>query len=332
MPTLTSSSHIEDPAQYRRLDLSVEKPGPQSEYGIDAEFVLMQQAEIEIRSDGTSSTLRPGRSGLGRVSVVRSGHSKIASSRRRSSSQASRNCEDHEADIWADALEVPPQRSRPQLPHVAFIDDYIAVPERIVDYLTQFSGISPGDLDPDHSPHVHTGHLIHLKHAYKKIWILLNLGVTFVGHGLKKDFRTINIHVPKNQVIDTVELFHRKGTRQLSLRFLIWLLLGEKVQDGQHGHDSIEDARAALRLWEKYQELERKGNIDRALKDIYREGQKTGYKVPEIGEAPKFSAGQRPMTPNVHELEQGRGGSMMDTPGLTPAGTPQSKPALLVQL
>jgi len=284
-----------------------------------------------MRSDGTTSTLRPGRFGLGRVSVVRSGQSGGLPSRRRSSSRDSRECEENDSDTWEDAPELP-QRLSPKPALVAFIDDYIAVPERIVDYLTQFSGISPGDLDPDRSPHVHTGHLIHLKHAYKKIWILLNLGVTFVGHGLKKDFRTINIHVPKDQVIDTVELFHRKGARQLSLRFLIWLLIGEKVQDGQHGHDSIEDARAALKLWEKYQELERQGKIERILKDIYREGQKLGYKVPETGEASRIITGRRPVTPNIQELEPGKEGSTMGTPGLTPAVTPQPKPALLVEL
>ncbi len=40
-----------------------------------------------------------------------------------------------------------------------FIDDYIAMHEPIAAYLTRFSGIVPGDLDPAVSPH----HVITLK-------------------------------------------------------------------------------------------------------------------------------------------------------------------------
>lgn len=317
---LTPTRHIDDPLRFRRLDLSTEPPGPHTVVGIDAEFVMTQLAEIEIRSDGTTSTVRPSRSGLGRVSVVRSDAELSDVDRyRRPVSRSSESCNDEE---WADAQEMiyddGPSCLRPlpsthgrsssnqssqstQHQHIAFIDDYISFKDQpVVDYLTQYSGIRPGDLHPKHSPHLRTGHLVPLKYAYKKIWILLNLGVTFVGHGLRKDFRTINIHVPKDQVIDTVELFYRKGARQLSLRFLIWLLLDEKVQAGEHGHDSIEDARAALRLWEKWKELEREGRIEKVLKEIYREGQRLGFRVPENGESSRLGKnGTRPVTPST---------------------------------
>src|SRR5580692_10626231 len=86
-----------------------ETPQPGHPVGIDAEFVSLQSEEIEIKADGTRETVRPSRLGLARVSVLRG---------------------------------EGPNTDAP------FIDDYIAIKEPIVDYLTSFSGIKPGDLNP----------------------------------------------------------------------------------------------------------------------------------------------------------------------------------------
>ncbi|CAG8616504.1 10808_t:CDS:10, partial [Acaulospora morrowiae] len=131
-----------------------------------------------------------------------------------------------------------------------FIDDYIAASEPVVDYLTEFSGIQAGDLDQQSSKHT----LV----AYKKLRLLLDLGCIFVGHGLKKDFRIINILVPSNQVIDTVDIFHIKNrARKISLRFLAWYLLRQDIQTDTH--DSIEDARTALAIYKKYLQFKSEG-------------------------------------------------------------------------
>lgn len=228
---------------YQSLDPSQEHPGLGTIIAIDTEFVSVRQSEIEINSDGDRATIRPTVYALARVSVIRG-----------------------PSPTFLSTLE----------PGTPFIDDYISTTEPIVDYLTSYSGIVAGDLDPRISPH----NVVPLKHAYKKLWLLLNLGCTFLGHGLKQDFRVINIQVPKAQVIDTAESFFVAARlRKLSLAFLAWYLLKEDIQ--QETHDSIEDARTALKLHAKYLEFVDAGILDPMLAEIYRRGRDMGFKPPQ---------------------------------------------------
>lgn len=238
-----------------------EKPSAGTPVALDTEFVDLEKAEIEVKADGTQEIVRPSKSGLARVSVIRGSGT---------------------------AEGVP------------FIDDYITIKDPIVDYVTQYSGIKPGDLDPRTSSH----NLVPLKVAYKKLWLLLNLGCVFVGHGLASDFRKINIQVPKTQTVDTQYLFfHPSKNRRLSLRYLAWAVFKEYIQEpttsttspepaqaasvnttsntiSSEGHDSIEDARMAMRLWKKFQEYEDAGIVSQMLEEIFREGFKLGFKPP----------------------------------------------------
>ncbi|KAI5119085.1 hypothetical protein M0805_004858 [Coniferiporia weirii] len=215
-----------------------ELPRPGTMVAIDAEFVSMQQEESEYRSDGTKKVLRPARLSLARVSVLR-------------------------------------VTDGPKL-GVPFIDDHIHTSEAIVDYLTEYSGIKYGDLDPHLSRHT----LVPLKMAYKKLRLLVDLGCVFIGHGLKKDFRIINLYVPPDRVLDTVDIYFIEARqRRLSLRFLSWVVLEQNIQTGEH--DSIEDARCALLLFRAFQEYEEKGIWDERLEELYREGRQHNWKPPQ---------------------------------------------------
>lgn len=233
---------------YTALQLGKELPGPESIIALDTEFVSIRQPEIEINSDGDRFTIRPIVYALARVSVLRGPGSPGA---------------------FDESLE----------PGTPFIDDYITLTSPVVDYLTSYSGISAADLDPAVSPHS----LLPLKTAYKKLWLLLNLGCSFLGHGLKQDFRVINIHVPKSQVIDTAEFFFLASRlRKLSLAFLAWYLLKEEIQLSTH--DSIEDARTALKLWERWRGFVEEGVEERVVAEIYRVGREMGFKPPGRGD------------------------------------------------
>ncbi|RCK60381.1 PAB-dependent poly(A)-specific ribonuclease subunit PAN2 [Candida viswanathii] len=160
---------------------------------------------------------------------------------------------------------------------VPFIDDYIVHTSEIFDYLTNFSGIEENDLDLKLS----TKNLVTLQTAYRKLWLLLNLGVVFVGHGLYNDFRTINLQVPQTQIRDTAVIYYKSDfRRQLSLKFLAYVMLKENVQTGNH--DSIEDANTALLLYKEYERLNKtRGGFEDALDRIYSEGKRLRFKVPE---------------------------------------------------
>ena len=139
------------------------------------------------------------------------------------------------------------------------IDDYIATDEEIKDYVSQFSGIHRGDLCPASSPYPLTTR----KANNMKLRALLDRGCKFVGHGLAQDFRVCNMQVPQSQTIDTVELFAKTkaaGGRKFALRLLAATLLSESIQEDEH--DSIEDARTALRLYRRYSELHASGQLE----------------------------------------------------------------------
>lgn len=215
-----------------------EAPKYGSLVAIDAEFVSMKAAVLELSYTGAKTLVRPALLSLARISALRG--------------------------------DPGPRNS------VAFIDDYIVHTKPIHDYLTTFSGIEDGDLDPSRSKKT----LVTLQTAYRRLWLLSNMGCVFVGHGLKSDFRCINLQVPKSQIRDTAEFyFLPEHRRKLSLKFLAFCVLDKAVQ--ANNHDSIEDAHTALLLYEKYLELQALGKFEATLQRIYDEGQHLRFRAPE---------------------------------------------------
>ncbi|GAA6005194.1 hypothetical protein JCM11491_002615 [Sporobolomyces phaffii] len=238
---------------------------------IDAEFVSLQQEEAEFHSDGTKKVIRPSRMTLARVSVLR-----------------------------GEGVDTG----------IPFIDDHIHTSEPVVDYLTEFSGIRAGDLDPFSSRHT----LVPLKVAYKKLRMLVDLGCVFIGHGLNKDLRIINIYIPPSQIIDTVNIYHLAARqRKLSLRFLAYAVLHSAIQADTH--DSIEDARTALQLYEEHNRLEAEGSWEDTLEEVYAQGKQTNFKVPTPEppparvEPPPFALGALGPLPNQPGMFLRNGGS-----------------------
>ncbi|KAI0648291.1 ubiquitin carboxyl-terminal hydrolase-domain-containing protein [Trametes meyenii] len=268
-----------------------ELPRPGTLIAIDAEFVSMQQEETEYRSDGTKKVIRPARLSLARVSVLRGDGPKEG---------------------------------------VPFIDDHIHTSEIIVDYLTEFSGIKFGDLDPNMSRYT----LTPLKVVYKKLRLLVDSGCIFIGHGLSKDFRIINIFVPPEQVIDTVDLYYLENRqRRLSLRFLTWFVLKENIQTDTH--DSIEDALSALKLYKVHLQLEEEGTFDKKLDELYREGRQYNFKPP----APAGAQTNSPVPPSgagspvPGQIAMGRGAFLQQAfaPGQYPLNAVATPPFFPIQ-
>ncbi|KAI6222309.1 RNA exonuclease 4 [Aphelenchoides fujianensis] len=123
---------------------------------------------------------------------------------------------------------------------VQVYDKYVKPREAVVDYRTHVSGIREGHLQ-NGLPFSQVQQEVHKLLANKIV----------VGHALHNDFRVLNLTHPFRLIRDTAKYRPFRNAvgcaSSPSLKLLAEKLLGVRIQEGEH--DSLIDARTALRLY-----------------------------------------------------------------------------------
>jgi len=119
------------------------------------------------------------------------------------------------------------------------LDELVKPRRKILDFLTEYSGIKPKML-------IDVG--TRIEHIQLHLLSLIDENDILVGHSLENDLRALRLVHTK--VVDTSVVFRGITGRKFSLRHLSNVLLQKKIQQGcgTSGHCSTEDAEAALIL------------------------------------------------------------------------------------
>ncbi|CEL61016.1 hypothetical protein RSOLAG1IB_04255 [Rhizoctonia solani AG-1 IB] len=121
--------------------------------------------------------------------------------------------------------------------------DQLVLPDKpVIDYLTQFSGITAEQL----APVTHK-----LPDAQAGLLELIDKNTIIIGHSLENDLRALKLAHPR--CIDTSVIYkHPRGAPyKPGLKWLAQKWLNLDIQMKQGGHDPEEDARACLALFAK---------------------------------------------------------------------------------
>lgn len=121
------------------------------------------------------------------------------------------------------------------------LDRFVRPDEQITDYRSHITGITKQSLSSSNA--------LSEQAARRKVAELIQ-GKIVVGHALQNDFQVLNLEHPHILIRDT-SIFRPLRppglTKTPGLKMLAQHWLNEKIQEGQH--DSVEDARIALRLY-----------------------------------------------------------------------------------
>ncbi|XP_057551523.1 RNA exonuclease 5 [Hippopotamus amphibius kiboko] len=118
------------------------------------------------------------------------------------------------------------------------MDELVKPDNKIMNYLTSFSGITKKILNPVTTK---------LKDVQRQLKALLPPDAVLVGHSLDLDLRALKMIHP--YVIDTSLLYVREQGKRFKLKFLAKAILGKDIQcPDRLGHDATEDARTTLEL------------------------------------------------------------------------------------
>ncbi|CAF4913306.1 RNA exonuclease 4-like [Pieris napi] len=118
------------------------------------------------------------------------------------------------------------------------MDEYVKPTHPVSDYRTWISGIQPG-YERDAKPK---------SDVINRLGNNVN-GHVLVGFDIQKDMDALGITYPNVKDVATYGPFLKYGQKQ-SLKTLAYQELGINIQNGSH--DSVEDARAVMRIYKKH--------------------------------------------------------------------------------
>lgn len=142
---------------------------------------------------------------------------------------------------------VGPRGSRSALARVLIVnfnghvilDEYVSPNERIIDFRTHVTGITPR----------HLKNAIDENTAIERIDEVIN-GRTVIGHAVHNDFDVIGLNMNQYDIVDTLRIEFLQellGTKKPSLKRAAREVLRILIQDDFH--DSVIDARVTMLLW-----------------------------------------------------------------------------------